>query len=653
MKNIRPDIEFYKHERNIEKNKGLNTQDHEELFNTAKLRCYQENYAEALEYLDKAIRLSPNPNYKVWKETFTVKAWREVPANNSEKKPGLCCDSRDKPSKTIYLLKIVKKLQRLPETIESLWALMEISTTQALKIGFEIEEARHYASKIKDIDNYYGYLAWVYIYMKEKKPYIDILLEIIARYPKMPEVYYLAWNYYYKNKEHKKCKEIAAKAFLRVTDSDYADYSILIYIQLSKSHYNSGNFPNCIELLYTKYIENPTYTVFLYYFCKYCVMSEEFSLIGISKGMLKELLRLCDNSRTGCIYYWISKSYLFYRQFPSAYKYACKALSCLEATNKKKILEMQNVFNQYKPLIDQINNLKTSIKFKEPEEILFTKCEEIKSIHRPSGDLLYAEIMYSLGKVEDAVDHLHIMIGNSRLETLAYFKLLEYDPNSSEDTFKSLLARAQSPEIPSEIWVKATLKYSKYLYKASRFNKVFYILAMLAKVLPPMPYANIPYCLSLQTSQYSKVIDEEKILKQDLSTENNLSTIYDLRNLTKKFTDENTNQDITFTPRLGSRNLGHKKMYSESYDSKISEIAQAINNAESLDVHLKKFCICSKPKFLYYTAKFSVTSKKNKVQGLLALNDYCELLRFEKNKTKAEKRMKKAENIRKLLNSLE
>ena len=43
--------------------------------------------------------------------------------------------------------------------VETFWALMNISLLDYLTIGEEIESPQHYAAKIKEIDNFYGYLA--------------------------------------------------------------------------------------------------------------------------------------------------------------------------------------------------------------------------------------------------------------------------------------------------------------------------------------------------------------------------------------------------------------------------------------------------------------------------------------------------------------
>lgn len=69
--------------------------------------------------------------------------------------------------------------------------MMEISLGKQLESGIEIEVPQYYASNIKELDTYYGYLAWTMIFFKENQEEraMKILREIIRSNPERPEAY--------------------------------------------------------------------------------------------------------------------------------------------------------------------------------------------------------------------------------------------------------------------------------------------------------------------------------------------------------------------------------------------------------------------------------------------------------------------------------
>lgn len=70
---------------------------------------------------------------------------------------------------------------------------MTLSLTGSLKLQTEIEMPHFFATKIKQIDTYYGYLAYSKIFLSENdiERAIKVLGELICNNPTRPEAYIL------------------------------------------------------------------------------------------------------------------------------------------------------------------------------------------------------------------------------------------------------------------------------------------------------------------------------------------------------------------------------------------------------------------------------------------------------------------------------
>ena len=294
LRNFIPDYELYLINESFYEN--LN-KSHDSLFILAKISCHEHNYSKALDCINKAITLSPkNDAYKLWKTVILLKVAKDSRINR-KKVAFSCCGPREENTKKTFTKKVVKRLHNLSYCIETFWGLIEVSLSGVLKENKDIEPARYYSTKIKEIDSYYGYLAWAYIYLKEKKKEaIKILTSIINAYPKRPESYYLAINYYFREKLYEDAKEVSAEAFIKVVDPEYSSYIVLFSLKLARAYFYTGSLNNCLELLHKKYFEYPKYTVFLYNFAKYCVLSEDYfsekSSLTVLSSHIRHLLSM-------------------------------------------------------------------------------------------------------------------------------------------------------------------------------------------------------------------------------------------------------------------------------------------------------------------------------------------------------------------------
>ena len=654
-KNMLPESQFLEFSKTKKENNKNASNSDEDLFNIGKMFCNEGNFTQSVNYFNKAKNLAPRvEKYKLWKSMAMIKLVNEYPKNN-ESNSSICCSSRNNLSKRDYLMKIVNKLVIQSQNIEINWCLMEISLLDGLIVGQEIEPSRFYAARIKHLDNFYGLLAWVQIYLKESNPDTQsLLLELISTFPDRPEPYYIAWSYFFSKKKYDRSKEVAIEAFLKITSEEFEHFYIIFCLNLAKSYYYCGEFTNCIELLHKKYLENPKYPVFLYTLCKYCVLSEDFSFSGIAKGNLKEMLRLCSDSRKGSIYYYLCKSYWLTRQFPQAFMYAFKASRFLSAKKNDKKLEIEKKMVELQPFVKKIQEIQEKIQNKKAGEQELRECEGIRDFHKPSADLLIAEIFYSRGEKNEAISLLKTMISTSRLETSAFFKLIIFDQLNTENVFKALLARAKNNQIPTQVWVKANLLYAKFMFKSSHYNKCFYVLRVLVKMLPPLPDLSLPYCTSLQNSEnLQELANAFTSIVQDPSPRSNQAFL-NIRDLTLKISED--------APLPKNPATKRQKLFGGQPMKVFNSVAIEVNSNDSSDEdkirsphssEISNFCVCSKPKFLYYIAKFSSRIGRNKQEGLFAIKDYIELLKLEKKVEKQQILLKKAQKVQMALSSMD
>lgn len=636
-KNIIPDTDFIEMDRKLIETPSASLSP-KDLFKIGKLCWYRKNYSMSLDFLKK-LKISKN-SYKNWESMVSV----SQALSYNEKKPkdlGFCCTARNELSKKDLIQDLVTSLTSQTESIETLWLLMLISLANILNEGVDIEPSRYYAGKIKKLNKYYGYLAWSLIYCHDNNNAnaLQLLLELITAESTWPAAYYLAWIFSFNNKEYEKALEIAIEAFIKLDSSEFEDFYIIFCLKLAKSYYFTGKFMNCIDLLYTKFLEHPNYPVFLLHLAKYCILSEDFAFSGISKGILRELLRICEDSRKGSIYYWLVKSYLFTRQLPEAFKYAVKAMKCLDRHKKEKFSEIRLVVLELQPMRILISGIKTGIKNKKHLKDCLRECEALENFHKPTAELFRAQISYFLGEKVEAVNLLRAMISTSRLEIAAFFKLLEFDPSSSESTYKSLLSRVKSTQMPIQAWVKSILSYSKFLFSHNLLNKCFFNLRSISKLLPPLPQLSLPYTLALKSSEDLRTFSGLPNLPA--TTDKNIVMQISKPSQTK-YKENSSSIELT-------KNFKNLKIDTDIQDSPLplpTILSPKIGST-------RNYSLCSKSKFLYYISKFAYLSKKNISEGLMAIEDYKELLKLTKNPQKRERLTKKADLIQTRLQSLD
>jgi len=154
------------------------------------------------------------------------------------------------------------------------------------------------------------------------------------------------------------------------------------------------------------------------------------------------------------------------------------------------------------------------------------------------------------------------------------------------------------------------------------------LLKCLAKVFPPLPFAEIPYTKTLKRA---KNLDELEAAcnKAIESTKSYSYTNY--RN-----TQANILSEDYFESYLSKNNVEYKfKGLEDKKSKKLPVQAQQLSN--------DAFLVCSEPDFLYKIAKLSVKHHVHIDDGLCAIEDYLLLLKF--NQRKKQKQFQRAKAL--------
>ncbi|CAG9330030.1 unnamed protein product [Blepharisma stoltei] len=671
IRDIIPDYELF-HCRAIFNNLLKSNQAcYEAIFGLAKLLAHESKYDESIQLVKDALKLKPNDQlFQTWYAFLQMKNARKT-------------KSEALKNKALF----ESLLRNYPNEIELLWGLMELSLSGLLAHRVEIEVPQHYATKIKDIDNYYGYLAWSAIFSSEGKEQksLDIIKELARLNPTKPEAHLFLWDYYYhKIQDYSAAEDVSTEAFLKITE--YECYNVLSCIKYAKSLFKNGKYRNCFELLQQKFLEHPTYTVFLYQYGKLCTKSEDYSFNGSAIGALQECLRICDKGRYGVIHYWLAKAFLLGRHPIDAYYSMESALECLELSEQKKIDEMNHEMKNFKEQIEALESVENFLKGRiitiEGIERYKLLSKKVKDLHRFSGDILLAKILWAEGHQEEALSVLTKTAAASGGRLAAYFQLYEYlwinkDYNTLKQLCKDMIKKCKNHQIPTKEWMKAHILYSKVLVKNSNPAKAILLLKCLAKVFPPLPFSSVQYTKHLQKATSIKDLqDLSNIQKEGPSNEiseylesltksESPRPLRERRLLTDQAMDEENeekageeielpivevNERRSFSLRTRNiKKFNSLSIMTEFEDEEMEMILNNKGNIKNLNAPLPTgegayvgFSICSEPTFLYKIGKIAASFGVMIEDGLFAIHDYILLLVYERDPVFYEKRKSKA-----------
>jgi tetratricopeptide (TPR) repeat protein len=574
---------------------------------------------------------------------------------------------------------------------------MELALKEILVIKEDIEPPQHYAVKIKDLDNYYGYLAWAEIYFKQRNQWdkaIAVLKELVRIEPTRPEAYIRLWLWHYRSmKTYEPAEDIIEQAFIKATDNETPIYRVLIYLMYAKTLFKRTKIRNALELLQRQYLEHPTYPIFLYHYGKMCAKSEITKFAGIASDTLSECLRVCASDYHGGVWYWLFKAYLTARLPLDALLAAKSAVSKLHSEERKKIRFINEFMHKHKEVLIAYDKLlvllKSPISQDKYDEVL-NLCRIVKDFDPANGDYIQAKVFWKIGAQDKALKYLQERSDSTTPFLLkAHLALVSYLIKSkcfmrAKVECQKLITKTKNPSVPTFIWMKAHIKYAKTLSKCDSVHKAINILKCIAKVLPPVSNHEIVYTKVLQQVKNIEDLEEAHLqtaLSKDVQYEYNTyrtsmadifyedylqainfmnkSPFEEQIDITSQvMTYETPGNEPEFSPQKRGiqtfRDVLKSGREPEKYAALTIETEFDEEDPENLQSSrylspesLKAFqglSCCSDPTFLYKLGKYSAKYNCRAEDGLYALHDYKILLKFQLNISNDKRELQEAKS---------
>lgn len=410
--------------------------------------------------------------------------------------------------------------------IEIFWALMHLSLLDYLTIGQEIESPLYYASQIKDIDDFYGYLAWSEVFIRSQTDSNQvrsesILKELIQIYPSRPESYIKLWYYYYASKAYSAALEVAEMAFLKLAGSS-EEYTVILNLNYAKSLYKMEKFQSAFELLQMMYTQNSQYSVYLYHYGRLCLKSRDKECLGSAVGALEECLKTSSEGRHGNISYWLMVGYSAGNDKFQAYTFAKKGIKhfssvigkfsshCIfnKALEKKVMGKMNEMKNLVKDMhigvlnMEMLESILENFEINKLEEVKI-HCKNIAKFDQIEGNILKARVLLAIGDDASAIKLLRETMSLGSLKMKAFFLLVKVlsqysDTCEIEKLCKEMMGKCRNSKVPVQIWIKTHIIYTKCLVSNGEYQKAILVLKSLAQVQPPPFIPDLKYTKRLQ-----------------------------------------------------------------------------------------------------------------------------------------------------------
>ena len=308
---------------------------HEWLFGMSQINFLIGMNEIAIEYISKAIECSRGTinRYCVWKAIYLYFIF----LNNKQ-------DSRIKTKKLAndYLLcewAALAAEKQSPDniTINYLILILSIEKISLMKNNKSVSSSiikspTIYASKIMKLNKYFGYIAWVEVYLKDKtklKLANEVLFDLMTEYPNSPHAFLRKWRKEYESDAYLDWILPIEELFLKDEEMNWIpELKIIIALLYSKSLAKTNQFILACELVQNEFYKKPTHTAFLYYYGKYAWLSPHPNFQWVSIGVLKECLKSCISQRSVKVNYYLGLAFHKTTQILKGMKYFEKSKEC-------------------------------------------------------------------------------------------------------------------------------------------------------------------------------------------------------------------------------------------------------------------------------------------------------------------------------------
>lgn len=541
-----------------------------------------------------------------------------------------------------------------------------MSLGELLKTRYEIELPQFYATKIKSIDTYYGYIAYSEIFVHEGnvQKATNLLTELISHNQSRPEAYIQLWKIWYeREKRYDLAEDLMTRAFLRVNDAEYDGYIIIFSLNLAKTYSKQKKFNYAFEILQDKFVEHPEFPIFLYQYGRLCAKAENLAFIGSAIGALRECLRVCDEKRHAKINYWLGRAYYFNKQFFESYLSINLSLDKLGVSNHKKAAQLRDILKVIKAAISKAEVIYNAWTKKSDLNRCLEACEEALEFDIIRG--IKAEILWKIGNPGKTIDFLQWCVQDKPKDLPRYFQLAKYLKKSRNyqdlnKICKKMLKISKNTQVVTQEWMASNIWYAQSQALLKQPENALPLLQCLSKVFPPLPYIQTPYTKYLIKAKTSSdfIFAAQKANKYQVydftntrnsvafATENTISSFedpghFDINNR-RNFTEDFINDSVEDESLIEKSNfVGQESerwsITQKSFDFTMSRLSErgfmtyGTGNVPTGNGVFVGFSASSEIWFLYYIGKICLGSKMNFEDGLCAIQDFLSLTVCEKN----------------------
>lgn len=628
--------------------KMLKSQPKPELhFGYAKICFHDENLQESFYHFSEALKYSGDQLFKQW---FSFIALKEF-CNNSEEAQNM--------------LRRLELFLNEAKSIENYWALMVLSLKDFLKSRIEIELPHYFATQIKTIDAYYGYLAFAEIFLRESNitRALRVLNELVEHNPTRPEAYAMLWEILYKTQPSlEAAQDLMTRAFVRVTESEYDSYILIFSINLAKVYSKLSRFNYAFELLQEKFVQHPQFTVYLYHYGRLCLKASDPLFVSSGIGALVECLRICDQKRYGKIYYWLGRAYLIKGDVLEAYENFSVSLEKLSISSNNKAVYIRD---KMKELKHQVTNAENIMKAFAKREFARVIAEAGSASEFYQIRIIKAESLWQNGQKEEAVQYLNDALKDKPDSLDLLFALSRYLKKMKKFEIlnkicKKIIKLARNTQVITTYWMASHVWYARCKSALHRPDKALPLLQCLAKVYPPLPQYEVPY---------TKYLISSKSPDDFLSAASRSQKYRIYETIENSATVLNT-LDTSFDEQGPQKTLSRREFTNKCLEDSVDECSFEVSNLmvpekfilshKSFDVTLSRmsdrgllslaqgmlptgnrvfvgFSVSSEISFLYHIGKICMDHDCNFDDGLCAIQDFITLTDIEKNSAVRER----------------
>jgi tetratricopeptide (TPR) repeat protein len=584
----------------VPKNLGRITS--ESLFEQGKSQLYLNLDLEALKSFEKSLFIEPNDMSFIWKVQVQVRNSKLLQDYESS-----WCGRRKGPKVKGSYKYLLEKLLSLEESIEKNWVLMEMSCNRLLKVGKFIEPWQFYASKILNIDKYYGFLAWAVQYSKSHDPRsVALLQRLTETFVSYPHAYILLWQHHYSRKEYLKSYNIIAECFVKANDIRFHNFSNLIFILYSKSLFKLKRFTTALEMMQRKYEESENNLLFLYKFGKICIKAKTKKFIITGLSALKEVLRWVRNFAK--VNFWFAVACYKTGRLAKAEKHFQRVLYSLDVKEVKIANQVQEKIRKIAVKKAEIQSYKEKI-LKEK----FPKLHDIEQSH-------YVEIIKTMqadevlksGNPEKALEILR-EVPSFEAFCLIFHKILPGLPvKKGHKLLLEKLEQLKRNSVPVYEFINSCVLFAEFLKNQQNYEEAFSVLKSVLNFFPNFK-ADVPYLKNSNISSISvKLIGLKNLFETSCNKKKDL-ILKAVRGKSQDFLKVNSKKH----KRIASLNVGSSFQDNQKSSEKV--------RTKSIQNSISGFGVYTSPKILLKCAEVLMNIPGSNEEVSEILKDFLEI----------------------------